>query len=62
MHCHYNAISNQPSDEYQDAHPCLPLEKLPDSAIKNEVCTSGFEANIKDWSWYNDDPENFKNN
>ncbi len=61
MHCHYNATSNQPSEEHQDAHPCIPLEKLPDSAIKDGVYTSGFEADIKEWDWYNEDPEKFKN-
>ncbi|MBT9317710.1 phytanoyl-CoA dioxygenase family protein [Leptothoe spongobia] len=61
MHCHYNAISNQPSEEYREAHPCIPLEKLPDSAIKDKLYTSGFESDIKDWDWYNDDPTKFQN-
>ncbi|NEP14316.1 MAG: phytanoyl-CoA dioxygenase family protein [Symploca sp. SIO2C1] len=56
MHCHYNAISNQPFPEYQEFHPYFPLEKLPDSAIKNKLYVSGFEADIKDWNWYSRDP------
>jgi len=62
MHCHYNAMLNRPSEERPEAHSCLPLHKLPDSAIKDGVYTSGFESNSQDWNWYNKEPEDYKNN
>ncbi|MDQ7089816.1 MAG: phytanoyl-CoA dioxygenase family protein [Methylococcales bacterium] len=59
MHCHYNAMSNRPFAEGLEAHSCLPLEKLPDSAIKDGIYTIGFDPNAKDWNWYNKDPEEY---
>ena len=57
MHCHYNAMSNRPSQENLEAHSCLPINKMPDSAIKDGVYTHGFISNAKDWNWYNTDPD-----
>lgn len=57
MHCHYNAMSNAPSEEGLPAHSCLPIEKLPDSAIMDGTYTKGFDPNAKDWNWYNKDPD-----
>lgn len=62
MHCHYNALSNHPSATNLKGHSCTPLEKLPDSAIKEGVYQSGFESNAQDWNWYNKEPENYKQN
>lgn len=56
MHCHYNAISNQPvEEEGRKSHPYIPLEKLPDSALKNGLYRSGFEEQTGDWNWYTSD-------
>lgn len=59
MHCHYNAMSNRPFAEGLEAHTCLPLNKLSDSAIKDGVYKLGFDPNAKDWNWYNRDPEEY---
>lgn len=59
MHCHYNAMANRPYEDNPDAHPCVPLTKLPDSAIKDGLYTSGFESNREEWNWYNVEPENY---
>ncbi|NEO60665.1 MAG: phytanoyl-CoA dioxygenase family protein [Moorea sp. SIO4G2] len=56
MHCHYNAVSNQPVEEKgQKSHPYILLDKLPDSAIKNGLYKSGFEDQTGDWNWYTSD-------
>lgn len=59
MHCHYNAMVNRPSEDKPDAHSCVPLKKLPDSAIKDGLYTSGFESNSQGWNWYNQEPEDY---
>ncbi|MFK8186313.1 MAG: phytanoyl-CoA dioxygenase family protein [Phormidesmis sp.] len=59
MHSHYNAMINRPSEDRPDSHPCVPIEKLPDSAIKDGLYTSGFKSNSQDWNWYNNEPEDY---
>lgn len=59
MHCHYNAMINRPSEDKPDSHPCVPIKKLPDSAIKDGLYTSGFESNSQGWNWYNKEPESY---
>ena len=44
VHCHYNAVSNAPFwVEGQEHHQYKPIEKLPDSVIKDGNYTSVFE-------------------
>jgi ectoine hydroxylase len=59
MHCHYNASMNRPTDAHPESHPVVPLNKLPDSAIKAGMYISGFESNRSTWNWYNTEPENY---
>lgn len=59
MHCHYNAMINRPSEDKPESHPCVLLKKLPDSAIKDGLYTSGFESNSQEWNWYNQEPEGY---
>lgn len=59
MHSHYNAWINKPTTENPNSHPCMPLNKLPDSAIKDGLYTSGFESNSQNWNWYNVEPEDY---
>lgn len=59
MHSHYNALINRPSEDKPDSHRCIPLKKLPDSAIKDGLYTSGFESDSQSWNWYNKQPENY---
>ncbi|MGK7891782.1 MAG: phytanoyl-CoA dioxygenase family protein [Leptolyngbyaceae cyanobacterium] len=59
MHCHYNAMINRPSVDKPESHPCVPLKKVPDSAIKDGLYQSGFESNSESWNWYNVEPETY---
>lgn len=59
MHGHYNAMVNGPSEARPESHPCVPIEKLPDSAIKDGLYASGFESNRQEWNWYNKEPEGY---
>ncbi|MFM8738935.1 MAG: phytanoyl-CoA dioxygenase family protein, partial [Cytophagales bacterium] len=44
IHCHYNAVSNAPFwVEGQEHHQYKPIEKLPDSTIKDGNYSSVFE-------------------
>jgi ectoine hydroxylase len=43
LHCSYNAIANSPFVEGQEHHAYKPLEKLPDSAIRDGKFASIFE-------------------
>lgn len=59
MHSHYNALVNRPTDDHPESHACVPLQKLPDSAIKGGLYTSGFENQSQGWNWYNVEPEGY---
>jgi len=59
MHGHYNALINRPSEDKPDSHRCVPMKKLPDSAIKDGLYTSGFESDSQNWNWYNNVPEDY---
>ena len=43
LHCSYNAIANSPFVDGQEHHAYKPLEKLPDSAIRDGKFASIFE-------------------
>lgn len=36
-----------------------PIKKVPDSAIKDGLYTSGFESDNQGWNWYNKEPEGY---
>ncbi|NEP50179.1 MAG: phytanoyl-CoA dioxygenase family protein [Moorea sp. SIO3C2] len=56
IHSHYNAVSNQlVEEEGQKYHPYIPIEKLPDSAIKNGLYKSGFEDQTGNCNSYTSD-------
>lgn len=60
MHCHYNAIANRPLEGGNAyVHFDEPIKKVPDSAIKDGLYTSGFESDSQGWNWYNKEPEGY---
>lgn len=54
MHCHYNAASNEPFKEGTEHHHYVPIQKLPDSAIKDGLYRKTFQAKPDNWDWYLD--------
>lgn len=59
LHCHYNAASNEPINQDQEHHLYEPLEKLPDSAIKDGLYNSVWDNQEFNkpqgdggWNWY----------